>query len=529
MQNCGHHTSQALRTRTSIAAGAERTARRVGPALLLALLAIGAFSACSVAERPAWERAAVGQPAAAASAREAKDAPPAAARPPVERAPLPPLAGQPAASQHRSSAGSVIASAPPPAAPTGGSGQVVAAATPAGVPRPAAAPAIDPAWTGYDVLIARHEDTLLDLAVQHGLGFLELAVANPGVDPWLPGEGTTVILPKTHLLPDAPQRGIVINLPEQRLFFFQNGKLVRSYPIGIGRDGHATPTGSTTVVRKAMNPTWYPTPSTRADDPELPTVFPPGPDNPLGTRAIYLGWPSYLIHGTNKEYGIGRRASRGCIRMYDRDVQTLYEKTPIGTPVTVVDQPIKVGFIGEDLYVEASPTVAQVRQREETGKFEPVEAEGARELAMTRAGPLVDRIDWAVFDRAVKERRGITTRITRPVGLGLPAIATSPPASPLLTAGAAKSGAALATGKAEAGRAAPVSLPASSPALRQSAAPQPTLPSGAAAARPPRPTAPVRPAVPSVQARPAEAGATVDDHPDDLVKWLRGRLSGSTP
>ncbi|HYN38722.1 MAG TPA: L,D-transpeptidase family protein, partial [Rhodospirillales bacterium] len=339
--------------------------------LAAALLLVG----CAGKDRPAWaQRTSTGAPAAAAVSRPAvAGAPPATAAGPrpasptaVERSPLPPLPGTAASAAGKSgsappaTATSFPASPPAVSAPAvrsldtpgGAAGKMVAAATPAA--RPA-----DPAWTGVETHSARHEDTLLDIAVNRGMGFIEIAMANPDVDPWLPGEGTAVMLPKQHLLPDAPHQGLVLNLPEQRLYHFQNGKLARSYPIGIGRDGHATPIGSTSVVRKAVDPVWRPTPSARADDPELPAMVPAGPDNPLGSRALYLGWTSYLIHGTNKEYGIGRRASRGCIRMYDNDVRALYEKVAVGTPVTAVDQPVKVGWIGEELYIEASPTIAQ--------------------------------------------------------------------------------------------------------------------------------------------------------------------------
>jgi L,D-transpeptidase ErfK/SrfK len=268
---------------------------------------------------------------------------------------------------------------------------------------------------GVEIHVARHEDTLLDLAVRHKLGFIELAMANPGVDPWLPGEGTPILLPKLHLPPDAPPRGIVLNLPEQRLYHYEGGRLLRSYPIGIGRDGHATPIGSTTIVRKQENPTWHPTASARNDDPTLPAAVPPGPDNPLGGRAMYLGWTSYLIHGTNKEYGIGRRTSRGCIRMYSDDAVALYDRVAVGTPVTVVDQPIKIGWLGDDLYIEASPTISQVRHWEEKGRFARAQPGNVRRLVLKKPAAAADRIDWTTVDRAVRERRGIPTRITRPL------------------------------------------------------------------------------------------------------------------
>ncbi len=374
-------------------------------------------------------------------------------------------------------------------------------------------PAIDPAWRGVDVVTTRHEDTLLDIAVAHGLGFLEVAIANPGVDPWLPGDGTQVVLPKLHLPPDGPHQGVVINLPEQRLYAYQNGRLAQSYPIGIGRDGHATPIGTTTVVRKTVNPVWRPTPSARADDPELPAAVPAGPDNPLGSRALYLGWSSYLIHGTNKEYSIGRRGSRGCIRMYEDDVRALYERLPVGTSVTTVDQPVQVGWIGDQLYIEASPTMAQVRQWEEGKRFEPVSDPGARDLVRRKAGNDANRIDWAAVDRALADRRGIVTLIT------LPAAPTAVageqfPASPATAAAPVAAVPTPATGRSTAtlaGNAAAARQP--SPVAR----PAVTATSGAAAAT-------MRPA-----SRPSSAAAPSDSSDEDLVKWLRGRLSSSSP
>ncbi|MFO1112942.1 MAG: L,D-transpeptidase family protein [Rhodospirillales bacterium] len=222
-----------------------------------------------------------------------------------------------------------------------------------------------------------------------------------------------MVPPKTHLPPDGPRQGVVINLPEQRPYYYQNGRLANSYPIGIGRDGHATPVGTTTVARKTLNPVWRPTPSARADDPELPAMVPAGPDNPLGSRALYLGWSSYLIHGTNKEYSIGRRGSRGCIRMYEDDVRALYDHVAVGTQVTTLDQPVKVGWIGDQLYIEASPTIAQVRQWEEDKRFDPVSDAGVRDLVLRKAEQVhrPDRLDGGGLGG---ERRGIVTRITGP-------------------------------------------------------------------------------------------------------------------
>jgi L,D-transpeptidase ErfK/SrfK len=372
-----------------------------------------AVAACALDERPAWERTAVGSPPSYASlARPYPSQPRTALQQDRTKAA--------ASAQTRKTTGGRAASptatkplglAVSPSAATGKAASGKAVATLASTAEPPRA--ADPAWAGVETVIARHEDTLLDFAVGHDLGFIELAMANPGVDPWLPGEGTSVVLPKLHLPPDAPPRGIVLNLPEQRLYYYEGGRLLRSYPIGIGRDGHATPIGATTIVRKQENPTWYPTASARNDDPTLPAAVPPGPDNPLGDRAMYLGWRNYLIHGTNKEYGIGRRASRGCIRMYADDAEALYDGVAIGTLVTAVDQPIKVGWLDDELYIEASPTIAQVRQWEAKGKLAPARAGDIRRLVLNKAGAAADRIDWATVDRTVRERRGIPTRITR--------------------------------------------------------------------------------------------------------------------
>jgi L,D-transpeptidase ErfK/SrfK len=262
--------------------------------------------------------------------------------------------------------------------------------------------------------VARKEDTLLDLAVDHDLGYLEIVAANPGVDPWLPPAGAPVVLPKARLLPSGPRRGIVINLPERRLYHFAGGWLVGSYPVGIGRDGLETPLGSTTIVRKQEAPAWRPTPQARREDPTLPAVVPAGPDNPLGSHALYLGWSNYLIHGTNRVYAIGRRASRGCIRLYPDDIVQLFEDAAVGTPVAVIDQPVKVAWQGGVLYIEAHPTRAQGRELEEKGRFRPVASPDVKQMVTAKAGEAAAGVDWAAVDRALEARSGVPVAITRP-------------------------------------------------------------------------------------------------------------------
>jgi L,D-transpeptidase ErfK/SrfK len=211
------------------------------------------------------------------------------------------------------------------------------------------------------VIIGEH-DTLSDVARRFNLGYDEIVRANPGVDPWLPGVGREVVVPTQFVLPSAERKGIVVNLAAMRLFYFPTPKkgepqVVYTHPIGIGKVGWSTPEGKTTIVSKEKNPTWRPTASIREEhrkngDP-LPAVVPAGPDNPLGHRKMTLGWPTYLIHGTNKPYGVGMRTSHGCIRMYPEDVEVLFEMVGKGTPVTVVNQPYVFGWHEGELFLQA--------------------------------------------------------------------------------------------------------------------------------------------------------------------------------
>ncbi|HEX6144374.1 MAG TPA: L,D-transpeptidase family protein [Geminicoccaceae bacterium] len=261
---------------------------------------------------------------------------------------------------------------------------------------------------------ASYEDTLLDVARRFNLGYVEMVAANPGTDPWLPGAGTEVVLPTVHLVPDVEPEGIVINLADMRLYYFDpDGEPPVSYPIGIGRDGLGTPTGTTEIVRKQVDPTWRPTPRMREEKPELPPEVPPGPDNPLGNRAMYLGWPAYLVHGTNKPWGIGRRVSSGCIRMYPEDILELFEKVEVGTKVTVVDAPVKLGWIDGELYMEAHPTQEQSDQIEAKGTFEPILPGSVVDQVQAVAGDQLGRLDWSRIRKAAVERRGYPIRITR--------------------------------------------------------------------------------------------------------------------
>lgn len=255
---------------------------------------------------------------------------------------------------------------------------------------------------------ANYEDTLVHLARKHGLGFVEMRAANPTLDPWIPGEGARVVIPTQSLLPDAPRSGIVLNLAEMKLYLFEKpGQAPIVYSISPGREGLNTPVGETTVTAKRENPTWTPTERMRKEDPTLKATYPPGPDNPLGTHALYLGWPQMRIHGTNKPYAIGRLASSGCIRMYPEAIRDIYQRVPVGTKITSVDQPVKVGWIEDKMYVEVSPTQQQSTQVDSMADWKSYEitAEDMRRIT-SKAGPAADRIDWEAVRKAVKEHRG---------------------------------------------------------------------------------------------------------------------------
>ena len=211
-------------------------------------------------------------------------------------------------------------------------------------------------------ITARESDTLVDIARRFDLGFNEVTAANPTVDPWLPGKGTRILLPTRFILPQAPREGVVVNIAEMRLYYFpltENGlhKVVITYPIGIGREGWATPIGKFKVIDKIVKPSWTAPPSIIAEYAsqgiQRDRIVPPGPDNPLGDYALTLNEPGYFIHGTNKPFSIGRRVSHGCLRLYPEDIDQLFKKIPRDTAVRIVNQPYKAGLENGILFLEA--------------------------------------------------------------------------------------------------------------------------------------------------------------------------------
>lgn len=275
---------------------------------------------------------------------------------------------------------------------------------------------------------AGHDDTLTDIARIYGLGYEEIVWANRDVDIWLPGEGTQVTLPKRFVLPGRTRDGVVVNIAEYRLYHYyrKNGQqMVATFPISIGRMDWSTPIGRWTVTAKQKDPTWYPPESIRKEHledgrGELAKVVPPGPDNPLGRYAMRLSASGYLIHGTNRPVGVGMQVTHGCIRMYPEDIELLFPQIPVNTPVTIMNQPYKFGWSGNDLYLEVHPPLDDdrlTRDREMTALTEQY-------VLLTRDRPA--SIDWQVVEEAYRRRDGIPVRVGAALGAGSTVTAEAP-------------------------------------------------------------------------------------------------------
>ena len=260
-----------------------------------------------------------------------------------------------------------------------------------------------------------YKDTLPVIAEREQVGYAELLAANPGVDPLLPGDGTTLVLPTQKLVPNnVPHDGLILNVGELRLYYFPKDGAPRSFPIGIGREGLNTPMGTTSITRKMANPPWHPTPRMLLENPELDATVNGGDDeNPLGKFALYMGWPSYLIHGTSKPKAVGRRASSGCIRMYANDIQWLFNNVPVGTKVTSVNQPVKMAWIDGALFIEATPSDIQIDELEYQSQQKTISVDdGTVQKILAFAGDKAGQIDWHKAREVLIDRTGILTQIT---------------------------------------------------------------------------------------------------------------------
>ena len=274
-------------------------------------------------------------------------------------------------------------------------------------------------------IVAGDQDTLLDIARRNGLGYQDIVLANPGVDPWVPGEGTEVVLPTQFIIPHGVREGILINLPELRLYYFpppadDGAVVVETYAISIGRMDWRTPLGTTSIKSKVKKPTWYPPESIRAEHAAegrpLPRVVPAGPRNPLGLHALQLALSGYLIHGTNRPAGVGMRVTHGCIRMFPEAISHLYQSVPINTRVTITNQPYKVGWSGEQLFLEAHPPLEEKGDQMEQGLTALTSA------YVTATDERTVEVDWDVAERIFSAAQGIPSPMSatpraRPAGL----------------------------------------------------------------------------------------------------------------
>jgi L,D-transpeptidase ErfK/SrfK len=275
----------------------------------------------------------------------------------------------------------------------------------------------DDAVVGQDKAVETvFEDTLYDLARKFSLGSEELIRVNPGVDPWLPGAGKTLVVPDRHILPPGPREGIVVNLPEHRLYYYPKPKRggpveVITYPVSIGKMDWRTPLGLTHVIQKQKNPVWFPPESVRKEHAEagdpLPPSVPSGPDNPLGLFAMRLaaGNGTYLIHGTNNPIAVGLAVTHGCIRMYPDDVAALFPLIPVGTPVRLINVPIKVAWVDGELLLEAHPPVDAEGQ-----SFEP-DIDQFAEMLRAAVGDTTVAIHWDYAREVLQKADGVIATV----------------------------------------------------------------------------------------------------------------------
>ena len=325
-----------------------------------------------------------------------------------------------------------------------------------------------------------YQDTLLDIARRYSLGYEEIIRANPGVDMWLPGEGTDILLPGRRILPPGPREGVVVNLPEHRLYYFPKAKkgekaVVITYPVSIGKMDWSTPLGETRVISKQKHPSWYPPESVRkehlANGDPLPAVVPAGPDNPLGDFAMRLavGGGSYMLHGTNNPMAVGMAITHGCIRMYPEDVAALFPLVPVGTKVWLINDPVKVAYVDGELLLEAHPPVDSEGQTTEPN------LELLSQLLDKALGQDTAAIHWDLARETLQAANGI------PAVVGLQAQLDQPPA--------------------------PAGTPSPPPAAGSAQAPNATPPPPATAATPaaPAPTAPANSVNASISTAPATA------------------------
>ena len=258
-------------------------------------------------------------------------------------------------------------------------------------------------------------ETLLDVARRFDVGQQEIVLANPGVPRWIPSPGQQVLIPSQVILPDVERTDAVLNLAEMRLYHFQQKipglkRKLSTYPVSIGQVDWHTPLGDHFIVKKRENPSWTPPESIHREaealGKSLPRVFPPGPNNPLGEFALNLDRPGYLIHGTNKPYGIGMRVTHGCVRLYPEDIRHFYQRAPVGTRVKIIHQPVKLGWYAGQLYLEVHAPLQEFYQPDS----ELFELTVQMVLKALRERPV--SIHSSLIRRTVYEKSGVPVRLS---------------------------------------------------------------------------------------------------------------------
>lgn len=263
-------------------------------------------------------------------------------------------------------------------------------------------------------VISRKGETLLDVARRYNMGADEMIEVNPSIpEEHRLNAGVKIKVPSSFVLPDAPHEGILINLAELRLYYFpKDSQTVMTIPVGIGKEnGWQTPVGKTEVIRKDRDPVWRPTANVQMEAAKngtpIPSAFPPGPENPLGSYVLRLGWATYLIHGTNRPEGVGSRTSAGCLRLYPEDVETLYEQVAIGTKVTVINEPYKVGQRQGKIYLEAHLPLAEQQE-----KYKPHQR-SVVQLVQDKASQGNWQINWVKVNQQINQPAGVPLVISR--------------------------------------------------------------------------------------------------------------------
>lgn len=260
------------------------------------------------------------------------------------------------------------------------------------------------------VFTTRYEDTFAAIGNDLSLGYLELVKANPGIDPWLPGDGTRITLPRQYVLPDVERKGIVINLAEYRLYYFTE-EGVQVYPVGVGTDDNPSPLTDAEVTMPLESPAWYPPASIRAEyeasGEYLPRMIPPGPGNPLGTHALMLSEKGYLIHGTNKQFGVGMQVSHGCFRMYNEDISRFVYQVSKGTPVRVIKEPVKIGVSGGEVWLEVHRAHEEYSQKDREWLWQEV-SEAVDGFLQRRPDVEIQR---SAIELAVDQADGLPTMV----------------------------------------------------------------------------------------------------------------------